>query len=964
MSELIRHPILNEYHQEEKTMTKFYTFSAILLMLPILLFGQSASINGTVIDAETGEELIGATVIIEGSLTGCSVGMDGNYAIEDLSPGVYTLKCQYISYKTQTISNIVIKSSSETRYDFKLEPLAIALDEINIIGRAVTRTETAMLNLQMKSTNLMNGISASQISKNGDSNVASALKRVTGLSIQDGKYAYVRGLSDRYMVTTLNSAQIPALDPERNTVQLDIFPSNIIENIVVNKSFTPNLTGNFSGGHINIITREFPEKLSLQFSTSLTYNTNSSFNNDFLTYDGSSTDFLGYDNGSRSIPADARGSIPRLGDINNYDMLTSITTSFNKNWEQKRSQQFLNQSYSLSLGNQFSLWNKSLGYIVALSYSKSNKYYGNGVRSRYQLIDETSEELINEYRYADAKGGNSANWSAIGQLSYEIAKGNTISLNVFKNQNATKSARYLSGPNPDIADNIYYQTRGLDFEERSFTSAQLKGKHQLKNNGKTAINWLTTYTKSGIDQPDYRNFNNSYYLSGNDTIYEIAPSKYSVPSRFFRELEESTYYTKADVEHQYKVFNRTAKVQVGASFLKKHRTFSDKRFDFKDQNNSFLGSIEDYFANDNIGVNAHSWEESQLLGVFVSQSEKNDEINSYRGDEYNFATYLMATYELQKNLNLILGARVEQAMLEVESQSDLVDKGELNNLDLLPAFILNYHPGEKTNIRFAYSKTIARPNFRELAPYSSFDFMGGDVIVGNPHLRKTSINNLDLRYEYSPKMGELFALGVFYKDFKDPIEKTYNPEAASPELTWRNVDHASVYGLEIELRKQLSTSGFLSRFKAGLNASFIHSQVNVDPLELEHIHKSESSYPSKRVMAGQPNYILNLILSYNNKKNTTSSNLSFNVSGKRLIIVNSGGTPDIYQLPFPLLNYNISQQLGKHFKLKASINNILNPVFKQTFSRYNENGTFKGKEYLYQSYQKGIDFSIGLSYQL
>ncbi|MFA8300791.1 MAG: TonB-dependent receptor domain-containing protein [Hyphomicrobiales bacterium] len=934
------------------------------LLISATIYAQNSTFKGKIIDQETGEELIGATVLLMGTNYGSVADINGNYILDEVPAGTYDIMCQYISYNPKVVKSYNVQAGKTENLNFILEPTALSIDEVVVSAKAVRRTESAMLIMQMKSSSVIDAISSQQISKAGDSDAASALKRVTGVSVQNGKYVYIRGLSDRYMMTTLNGIIIPGLDPNRNTVQMDLFPTNILENIVVHKSFTPELPGSFTGGLVDITTRDFPEEFTLSASISLGLNTQASFNSDYLSYKGGNTDWLGIDDGTRKLPSLASGQIPKLGEIDKYPELTKITESFNKIWKLNKTTPFLNQSYSISVGNQSKLFGKTFGWLTALSYSNKYKYYDNGIRGKYHLVGSNSNSLVEDYKYEDKKSENSILWSAMANGSLKLSQNNTISASILYNHSGVKETRMLTGPNPEKDPEMFYQTRLLNFEERSFVSGQLKGEHLIKSMNKLKVDWITSISSSKIEQPDFRNFNNSFYITNGDTIYEIDPAKYAVPTRFYRDLNETSVFGKVDFKLPVKLFDNKSNFQFGLSYNYRDRTFRDKRYDFKDQNNSFTGNVDDYFSDSNIGINAPSWSEQMLLGVFVSNSDKNNLINSYNGDQSVGAAYLSLKLPIRKKFKILVGARLEQTLINVNSLSDEVKAGELDNLDILPSINFTYHISDKANLRLAYSRTLARPTFRELAPYASFDFMGGDIIVGNSNLQRTLIDNIDLRWEYFPRPSETVAASVFYKNFDNPIEKTYNPEAANPELTWRNVNNAKVIGLELDFRKKLDFIDLLRNFNIGINASIIYSSVDVDKAELEHIRKTEPSYPTTRVMAGQSPYIINTSLGYKNDSVGIESNLSFNVSGKRLVIVNSGGTPNIYEQPSPSLNFNISKKIGSMFKLKFALNNILNPVFKQTYTRYNEDNSWKGQEYIYSSYKKGLNFSIGLSLKL
>ena len=334
-----------------------------LLVVGFLVLMQTLNaqgiLRGKIIDGETGEELIGATIMLKGTTTGSVTDLDGNYSIMDIQPGIYTAVCQYISYDSQEFENVAINDGEVTIINVKLMTASVGLQEVVISAKAENRTEAAILTVQKKSANVIDGISAQAMSRAGDSEAAGALRRVTGVNVEGGKYVYVRGLSDRYSKTTLNKVDIPGIDPERNTVQMDLFPTNLIDNIIVYKSFTPDLPADFTGGLVNIVTKDFPEQYNLSVGVRLGYNTNASFNKNFLSYQGSPTDFLGYDNGTRSLPSEAQGQIPNYsGNSETNQSLTTTTESFNKIMSTEYLPSFMNASVNFSIGNQANVGKK------------------------------------------------------------------------------------------------------------------------------------------------------------------------------------------------------------------------------------------------------------------------------------------------------------------------------------------------------------------------------------------------------------------------------------------------------------------------------------------------------------------------------------------------------------------------------------------------------------------------------
>ena len=330
-----------------------------LLLLSFGLFAQSGAITGSIVDSKTDEPLIGANIMIVGTSTGAVADLDGYFTIQNLKPGIYTLKCSFISYESSIKKDIVVKSGENTSLNIRLTTTQVQLATATVTARHIRNTENAIVNMQMKSATSVNGISAKEISMNGDKNAAASLQRVSGVTVQDGKYIYVRGLGDRYSRTDLNGSMVPSMDPSKNNIQLDIFPGNIIDNMMVYKTFSPELPGNFAGGYVDIQTKKFPEEYTLSFGGSIGYNTQTTFNSNFKTYEGGNTDFLAFDDGTRAIPTAAQGDIPfRYEDDQRLD---NITASFNKVMEPSKKMAPINHDFNFSIGNQKKAFGKKVG---------------------------------------------------------------------------------------------------------------------------------------------------------------------------------------------------------------------------------------------------------------------------------------------------------------------------------------------------------------------------------------------------------------------------------------------------------------------------------------------------------------------------------------------------------------------------------------------------------------------------
>ncbi|MEA1897542.1 MAG: TonB-dependent receptor, partial [Bacteroidota bacterium] len=810
------------------------------------------------------------------------------------------------------------------------------------------RTEAALQVLQRKSAVVLDGISASHMSKMGDSDAAGALKRVTGIAVEGGKYVYVRGLSDRYSKTSLNGADIPGLDPNRNTVQMDLFPSNIIESIVVHKTSSADLPADFTGGHIDIMTNDFPTKFNLHISAKMEFNPQTNLIENFSSYQGGKLDWLGIDDGTRGIPEPADGQIPPR--FTNDPLLDEITKSFNKTMEPESMKSFLNQSYSIALGDRHPMGLKTLGYNLAISYSNDYNYFDDGIIGRYKLADPGDEALTSQLRLeTDIKGVQNVLWSVLGNVNLKLNESHKIGLLALHNQSGINTARYQEGEKFSDEAGLFYQTRTLQFIQRGLSSVQVHGEHYFESFSKLKLDWLSSFTYSTQKEPDLRYFTNSYRLINGNRLYEVEPSLYPVPTRYYRDMKEYNIDNKLHFSLPFSFRGNSSKLKFGASWVIKDREFIEKKFSFRENTNSYSGDISQYLDDSNINA---------VQGkLHASNSVSSDDRNSYNGFQSVLGTYISGDIQMINKLRLVAGVRMEYANINSESLKEDEKKGELSNLDILPSLNLVYSFMEKMNLRGAYYRTLARPTFRELAPFASFDFVGDYIFVGNADLQRTVADNMDIRWEYFFSPGEMVSVSTFYKKFTNPIERTFNTEAANPELTLRNVDHATVFGLETEFRLGLGFIPFLRNFLAGSNFTYIQSNVSIDEKELSLKREFDPNFPDTRVMFGQAPFIINSYLEYKNSSIGLDINLSYNISGERLHLVNAVGIPDVYQQPRGQMDFNISKSIGKTFSVKFAVDNILDSDYLSTYS-------YNNVDYVFEKYSLGRYFSIAIKYSI
>lgn len=916
-----------------------------LFFIPNLVMAQTGTLKGTVIDKQTNETLIAASILILNTQTGTTTDFDGNFEMK-LTPGVYSIECSYVSYKSEMISDIEIKENSVINLPISLTSDAVSLEELTITSRQTKNTENSLLMLQKRKSSVINAISAQEISRNGDSQAAGALKRVSGISVSNGKYVYVRGLSDRYSLTTLNNAEIPSLDPNKNSVEMDLFPSSIINNIVVHKTFSAELPASFTGGYINIQTKDYPETFQFKWTSGISYNNNSNFRDDFLSFEsGRYGNFTLVD--SKNNWATSSNAIPYL--YHNNKELDKITRSFDKNMDLETKKSYINHSHSVYLGNLYEFGSKKFGYNISAKYQKSYNTYDNGILNRYKLTG-AGEQILNEERALDYNTGiENVFINSYLSLFYQFSKKHKIGLVAMHNRNGNKSANYLEGIRPADEIGLYQQTREMEYDIRAISSAQLKGKHDLDIFNNATVNWTSTFSNAKQNSPDSRYLTNSYYLNGNDTIFEIEKSRYALPSRFKRNMTENVLDNKIDFK--IPLSNKDDQfVKFGFANSYKRRQYTEERIDINSQTNLYNGSISDYFNDHNIGEL-----ENGSYGIYLQNASSLR--NNYNGTQNVFASYAQVDYNLSSKFRFQIGARMEMTDIVIETFDSEISKAELNTLDILPTLNFTYKIQDDMNLRFAASRTLARPTFREFGPYATNNFATGETRIGNKDLKRTLINNLDLRWETFLSSGEIVSVSGFYKHFMNPIETTFNPIASNPELSWKNVANSELYGLEFEFRKKLNFIPLLKDFKFGVNLTLVKSNVKIDSLELQSIRSTDPNHSGERVMFGQSPFILNGFINYANNKLGLDVNLSYNVSAPKLVVVIASGTPNIYKQSFHSLNLNVSKKLSERFACKFSVRNILNESHRNTY-KYNN------REYIYNKYDIGQTYAVSVSYSI
>ncbi|MEM0995007.1 MAG: TonB-dependent receptor, partial [Bacteroidota bacterium] len=921
-------------------------FSFILCLLSTNFLSAQGTIRGNIKDAATGESLLFANIVVDNSdpLIGTQSDLDGNFELT-LAAGTYAVTASYTGYPDKTIQEIVVSEGEIMLLDFLMEEAAIQATEEAIVITATTidRTENALLSLQRKALTIQDGISAQEISRFGSSNAAESMKRVTGASVVGGKYIYVRGLGDRYSAAQLNGIPLPSTDPYRNSTQLDLIPSNLLDNIVASKTFSPDQPGNFTGGNVNIKTKSFPERFTLSASVGVTYNTVSSFNDNFLSYEGGSTDWLGYDDGTREIPAiltdekttealTTSSYITARRDDALAATIDETSKSLSPQKEPDTIRSGLNQNLAISIGNQFSLKGDSkLGVLAGFNYRREFNAYNNGRFSNWERPGVDAPELNTNFDLDATSGTETPTVGGLFNLSYKFAGSQKISFNALYNHTADKTATFRQGQNLGIiaASGLEFQTRALLFTERGLESYQLLGEHVIPALKNTKIEWGVSQVSLFQREPDLRFFANTFNPTNDDEdlpTYFISPSEYDLPFHYWRDLQDEQQLAKVDITIPFAQGKSTAnKFKVGFMYAGKTRDFVEERFQIQTKSNRFeryTGDADAFFAPSNTGLIGQTSNGQNTIGLYVTDEKV--VANDYMGEEIVTAAYGMFTYDLNQ-LRITAGARVETTDFTVESADENKAIGRIDEVDLLPSLNLVYRFSDKTNLRASFTQTLARPNMREVAPFSLFDFIGAPLFTGNPELERTLATNLDLRWELYPSPGEMVAISTYYKDFTDPIVFSFIPESQNPEIKPVNVPEAIVYGVEVEFRKNLDfISEKLSNFKVFSNVSFIQSSVDIVEDELAAIRTTEPDFPETRPFQGQSPFLVNAGLNFYDYERGIDALLSFNVFGERLAILGNFQTPDVYEQPIPQLDFSFKKTFAERYTIRFSAQNLLN----------------------------------------
>lgn len=865
---------------------------------------------GRVTDAKNGEALIEATVkVVKGGKGQAMTDVEGEYTLA-LPPGTYELRVFYEVYKPQRLE-VVVPQGAPRRLDVALGADAGAIQEVVVEAKVDKRREGVALEQRKQAAVVQDTLSAQEVSRAGDSSAATAVRRVVGTTIRDGRYVEIRGLGDRYTPTLMNGVPLPSLDPDNPSAPLDILPSSVLSSLNVVKTHRSELPGEFAGGALMLSTNDFPRQLEARVRLTGGLNSVSSFVSAWGGR-GGGLDYLGFDDGSRALPSGVptdKAMTALNGGMTREEVLAAGRT-FANTWGGGTSALGPNGGLSGSLGTTFDLGGgKKLGLLGSLSFSNQQTYAditlqntnNTAAPGQSSLIEPLGPALRNERRESSAMLG--------GMLTggLELGRNDSVNLVALYAHHGVDRSFLQTGFSESLMEDLR-RTRS-QLIERSLLFTQLTGEHRLPKVGNLKLSWQGNLSLTGNDEPDTRDV--TYRLPNPDR--QVFVNQTGSGERYWLTLGDRTFGASAKAELPL----GDHKVWVGGFFQRQGRNFGLRRFRYNQVPSVSPAALaqapELLFAADN-------------LGTVMTLDERTLANDAYDASRTIIAGHVGAEWVPLDALKVVAGLRVEAANQTVTSGSRYsvdsnvpapVDRSELG---LLPSLNASWALDRETNLRLGYSLTLARPFLRELAPFAYFDYTRRRTTSGNPNLIETRIHNLDLRWEWFLGDNELLAASVFGKYFREPIERVILGSAQG-EVGFQNAEAALLGGTELEARIGLGRfTDALADFRVGANLALIASQVTLSAANLG------STTSKERALQGQAPYIVNVSAGWGRKDWGTDVNVLLNVVGPRISEVGFDGLLDVYQQPVPLLDVSVSQRLVDTLSIRLAMLNLLDAV--------------------------------------
>lgn len=929
--------------------------SGLFILFTLLSFfslraQDTGTIRGTIKDAVNKEDIIGANIYVEALGKGAAADVSGFFSISKVPVGTYKLRITSVGYKPKFVEAVEVTANNVTELTIYTESETTALTEVKIVGTKLTNTEVSVISEIKAAQQIVSGISAAQIGRTLDRTAAEVVKRVPGVTIFNDRFINIRGLNERYNTVLLNNTFTPSMESDIRSFSFDVIPSNQIDRIMVYKSPAAELPGEFAGGVVKIFTKSIPEQNTLTVDYGTSYREGSTGKEFFSPQAGPSA-FTGFNDGFSDLPK----FFPNTAELKNIALtnparLQQVGQSLKNSWTPVSSTAIPDQRLALTGTYKTEIGRIKIGNVTALNYSNTRSIF---LKTQNDFGYSNFEKVINAREltvFNDTQYSNSIRFGAMHNWAFKVGDNTTIE---FKNLfNQLSNSQYVDRKGFENGAN--WNIKSFNQNYRGIYTGQLFGKHSF-NDEATKLDWVIGYNNSYNQMPDYKRY--KYNEAGNLLVPQGAAQTFNL-GRTNIVLNENALTGGVNLVQKLKLSdNKELELKTGLFYEGKRRDFKARNLGYVQANSSLFNignlAIEEIFSAKNINT---------TNGVKIDEQTNNSD--AYKADNQLMAAYVSGNMPITSKLNLIAGLRLEnnnQQLNGFDNKDGAAVNPKLNYLNILPSANLSYNFSEKSLLRFAFGKTVNRPEFREIAPFTFYDFILNRVVTGNPNLKNASVNNYDFRFEYYPTPSELISVAAFYKDFKNPIEVVFT-SSSNPNVSYDNAKTAKSTGIELELRKSLESgthNPVLSKVNVLFNATYIFSRVKLN----DDIAANQSD---NRPLQGQSPYLINGGLNYNNTKTRLQLNVLYNVIGKRIFAVgNNFGAlyPDWYEMPRNVIDITFSKGITENLLIKGGINDLLNQ--KATIlqdgnqdKKYNSN-----VDQIIQSYKPGSVYSLGIVYK-
>ncbi len=869
--------------------------TASLLLLSIAGFSQKGTgrLAGKITDGSSNESLSGVSIIPKGKTSGTSSITDGSYILS-LAPGTYTITYSYTGYQKKEISGIVIKAGESTFFNIVLAQLNDKLEEVVVTSSVKKESQSSLYNAQRISAAASDGISQEAISRTPDIDAGQVLKRVTGINVQDNRFVVVRGLGAQYNQTMLNGVAMTSTETNQNAFSFDLVPASVIDNIVVNKTATPDMPGNFAGGIVQVNTKDFPARdffsIALQGGFS-----DKTYNKDFYGDERGNLEWLSFIRKNRDLPQDFPRSTDRanLGNLNQQVLTRYLKMLPNNLLAINHGPSKFNENIQFGFGKTIKFNEKGqFGVVAALTQRKTEIIENEETtRNPSQALQSAFGRLFNQYSQ-NIRYKYSSELAGVLNLAYSFGNNKITLKNIYsqtyRNTYIKRDSVFKVPFNSQSFNGDSSEIEGFSYlvEQRKLINTILGGEHKTGKNNETKLDWNINITANASEFPDVRNFllyrNASGNYEGNSTASEFL-SILETSSRFWSDSKDFVTGGAFNATTIFRLFNYPHILKGGILFQNRRRTATGTAIPYNSVAIKPLDSVLApifYEPNTNSGID--------VVGNPIGGS-------SNLGN-YNAASSLQAAYEsienkFGKSLRIIWGIRIENYQQSVnvytpihrnnfqEPDLESTKFAARSTFNFLPSINIVYSPISKLNIRAAYSNTVIRPDLKDLAEYTRFDFVTLQLTTGNSELKSTTITNYDVKMEWFPSSGEIISIAGFYKKLIDPIESVQSTvQPARVGSVSVNSGNTTVRGIEVEIRKKIDFVSFapwLANVTLFGNGSLMDSKVK----EGATTSGSVRYLVPEHSLTGQPDYIINFGASVAAFKNSFEATLSYNRSG-------------------------------------------------------------------------------------